>query len=72
LAGGASLCGTSGLACAGGEILQKQAAAFAALPARVLWKLTEKEQAELNAPGAPGLGTNIKACCQALSLGSRF
>ncbi|KAK9831512.1 hypothetical protein WJX81_004473 [Elliptochloris bilobata] len=44
----------------GGEVLRQQVAAFAALPARVLWKLTEKEQAELAAPGMPALGANIK------------
>ena len=37
------------------------AAAFAAVPARVLWKLTDKERAEIAEPGFPALSANVKA-----------
>ena len=37
------------------------AVAFAAVPARVLWKLTDKEQAETAEPGFPALSANVKA-----------
>ncbi len=41
--------------------MRQQAAAFARLPARVLWKLSAAEVEALHAPGEPGLGGNIKA-----------
>ena len=46
---------------AGGSTLRDMAAAFAAVPARVLWKLTDKERAETAEPGFPALSANVKA-----------
>ena len=46
---------------AGGGILKDMAAAFAAVPALVLWRLSDKEQAELAKPGFPALSANVKA-----------
>lgn len=41
-------------------MLREQAAAFADLPARVLWKLSAAEQEALAALGGPNLSANIK------------
>ena len=45
----------------GGSTLRDMAAAFAAVPASVLWKLTDKERAEIAEPGFPALNANVKA-----------